>query len=74
MNLETNENQNYKYWKEFREGLYRLIKKSECEEKIEKTHENIYKMAKKSGVKPAARYFSIEPKTVRYYIKKFEDN
>ena len=71
MNLETNENQNYKYRKEFREGLYRLIKESECEEK-EKTPENIYKIAKQRGIKPTASYFSIEPSTVRYNIKKFK--
>ena len=46
----------------------------EDKEKLEKTPDNIYKLAKEIGVKPTARYFDIQPSQVRYYIKKLESN
>lgn len=64
------DNKDFNYWKEYRKNLTEMLK--EKQEKLEKTPENIYNMAKKSGVKPTARYFNIQPVQVRYYIKKFE--
>ena len=69
-------NSDYNYWKEFRQDLTQKLKK---EEKIEyKTKEEkniaIYNMAKTSGIKATARYFNINPSSVRYWVKKFEDN
>ena len=64
------DNKDFNYWKEYRKNLTEMLK--EKQEKLEKTPENIYNMAKKSGVKPTARYFNIQPVQVRYYITKFE--
>lgn len=61
----------YYFWKEYREKLTMSLKDVE---KIEKTPRNIYEMAKQIGTKPTARYFNITPSSVRYYIKKFEQN
>ena len=60
----------YDFWKDYRESLTFNLNN---EEKIEKTKENIINMALKIGVKPTARYFEMAPKTVRSYLKEFND-
>ena len=65
-------NNDIEYWIKYRRTLYKSIKEQENEKKLEKTSENIYKLAKEKGVKPTARYFNIQPSQVRYYIKKEE--
>ena len=71
-----NENQDYKLKleeaKKQRELLFKIIKNEDV--KLDKTTENIYNMAKKMGVKPTARYFNIDPSSVRYHIKKYENS
>ena len=62
----------YEFWKKYRQLLYRKIKEQEKEEQIPKTAENIIKLAEQIGVKAAARYFNIEPSTVRYYRNKIK--
>ena len=57
------------YWKKYRQDLTKALFETD---NIEKTPQNIYDMAKKSGIKPTARFFNIQPSTVRYYIKKLE--
>lgn len=57
-----------KFWKEYRQSLYKFINQEE--ERLEKTQENIVRMAKEIGIKPTARYFNISPSTVRYNINK----
>jgi len=59
------------FWKDYRQNLYKYINTQE--EKIEKTTENIVKMAAEIGVKPTARYFNISPSSVRYNINKYEN-
>ena len=54
--------------------LLKIINDETKVQKIEKTTENIYKMAKKNGIKSTARYFNIYPSTVRYHIKKYENS
>ena len=58
------------FWKSFRKTITTII--NTPEQKLEKTPENIYKMAKEIGIKPTARYFDIQPSQVRYYIKKLK--
>lgn len=72
-NLNENDwkNQDYIFWKKYREKLTSLI--FEHNKMLEKTPENIYNMAKEIGIKPTARYFGIQPVQVRYYIKKIEE-
>ena len=65
-------NKGYDFWKDYRMALYIIIMQDESKEKLEKTPENIYMLAKRDGVKPTARYFNMVPSSVRYYIKKFE--
>ena len=62
------------FWRDYRKILSSEVKKDNNKKKIEKTPQNIYKLAKEIGIKPAARSFNIEPATVRYYIKKIESN
>ena len=62
--------ENEEFWKSFRQNITEALKVPE--EKLDKTKENIYLLAKKIGIKPTARYFSIEPSQVRYYIKQIE--
>ena len=66
-------NDNVNYQKKYRQALSKCLKEEKEKEKEEKTPENIYKMAKESGIKPTARYFGISPSQVRYYIKKIEE-
>lgn len=61
----------YEFWKKYREEFTSLI--NEQNTSLEKTPENIYKMAKEIGIKPTARYFGIQPVQVRYYVKKVEE-
>ena len=56
------------FWKNYRKCLFAIITKKE--EKLDKTPENISKLAQKIGVKPTARYFNISPASVRYNINK----
>jgi len=60
----------YKFWKNYRETLYKSIQFQEKEDNIPKTPENIIKMAESIGVKATARYFNISPSSVRYYRDK----
>ena len=62
----------YNKAKKQHQELLNLINKKE--EKIEKTTENIYNMAKKNGIKATARYFNTYPSTIRYHIKKYNDS
>lgn len=71
LNEDDWKNKDYDFWKKYREEFTNAI--SEQNTSIEKTPENIYKMAKKIGIKPTARYFNIEPVQVRYYVKKVEN-
>lgn len=61
----------YEFWRNFRIILTEELKKEE--EQLEKTPENIVKLAKEIGIKPTARYFDIYPSQVRYYIKKLSE-
>lgn len=56
------------FWKNYRKSLYAFVNKKE--EKLDKTPENITKMAEDIGIKPTARYFNISPASVRYNINK----
>ena len=62
----------YEFWKNYRRSLYKIIKEQENAERIPKTSKNIIEMAEKNGIKATARYFNIDPSSVRYYIKKFK--
>ena len=62
----------YDFWKNYRQSLYKIIKEQESEERLPKTPKNIIEMAEKNGIKATARYFNIDPSSVRYYIKKFK--
>lgn len=66
-------NKDYEFWKNYRIILTKIIEEQEKQVKIEKTPENIVKMAKYQGVKPTARYFEILPSQVRYYMKKYNN-
>lgn len=57
-----------KFWKNYRIELTKELKEKNV--LLEKNPQNIYDMAKKTGVKPTARYFNIQPCQVRYFIKK----
>ena len=70
LNEDDWKNQDYDFWKKYREEFTSMI--NEQNKKKKKSPENIYKMAKKIGIKPTARYFEIEPSQVRYYVKKYE--
>ena len=75
-NLPTLEKDDYliknaDFWKNYRKNLYKEINKQN--EKLEKTADNIAKLAKEIGVKPTARYFNMSPASVRYNIKKSEE-
>lgn len=59
-----------KFWKNYRIELTKELKEKNT--LLEKNPQNIYDMAKKTGVKPTARYFNIQPCQVRYFIKKHE--
>ena len=61
-------NNDFSYWQNYRKQLTNNLK--EPKEKVKKTPENIIAMAKEIGIKPTARYFNIDPKQVRIYIKK----
>lgn len=63
-------NKDYEFWKNYRIILTQIINEQEKQTKVEKTPENIVKLAKEQGVKPTARYFGIQPSQVRYYVKK----
>jgi len=65
-------NKDATFWKEYRKNLYVLINKKE--EKLEKTPENVIKMANEIGIKPTARYFNISPASVRYNLNKSKCN
>lgn len=67
-------NKGFEFWKEYRIALTELILEQENQKQLEKTPENIYKKAKKIGIKPTARYFNIQPSQVRYYVRKIENN
>lgn len=58
------------FWRNFRKELTKELFSEK--DKLEKTPENIYKLANEIGVKPTARYFNIQPKQVRYYRDKVE--
>lgn len=64
-------NKGYEFWKNYREKLTEQLL-GEQDNVIEKNPQNIVKMAHEIGVKPTARYFNIDPSSVRYYIKKYE--
>lgn len=57
----------YDFWKKYRQELIKELNNQPC---IEKTAESIVSLAKEIGIKPTARYFQVDPNTVRYYIKK----
>ena len=60
------------FWKNYRESLYKVMKKQEKEEQLPKTPENVVKLAERIGVKAAARYYNIQPISVRYYRNKIK--
>lgn len=68
-NLKSNDylNQGYDFWLNYRHWLTNSLNN---DNRIEKTKENIIKMAKEIGIKPTARYFNISPITVRNYLNK----
>lgn len=66
----------FEYWKNYRKELINKLN-SEHKEKVFSTKDEknklIYDMAISIGIKATARYFNITPKTVRYWIKKYEN-
>ena len=68
---DENFKRNYDKAKSQYEELLKIIKEEEI--KLEPTTDNIYQMAIKNGIKPTARYFNITPATVRYHVKKYNN-
>ena len=62
-----------KKWRITLTKILKIGKYIDKSNKLNRSPENIYNMAKRSGVKPTARYFEITPSQVRYYIKKIEN-
>lgn len=65
-------NHDEEFWMNVRKELTKELFSKE--DKLEKTPENICKLANEIGVKPTARYFNIQPKQVRYYRDKINKN
>lgn len=63
-------NDDYIFWKNYRQALYKEIKVQETAKNIPKNAKNIVEMADKIGIKATARYFNINPSSVRYHIKR----
>lgn len=67
-------NNDYEYWYNYRVKLTNNLKK---EKSIIYKDDNekkkaIAEMAKEIGIKPTARYFNIEPSSVRYWLNKYK--
>lgn len=67
-------NNDYEYWYNYRVKLTNNLKKEKSiiyKDDNEKK-KSIVEMAKEIGIKPTARYFNIEPSSVRYWLNKYK--
>ena len=67
-------NNDYEYWYNYRVKLTNNLKKEKSiiyKDDNEKK-KSIVEMAKEIGIKPTARYFNIDPSSVRYWLNKYK--
>lgn len=67
-------NNDYNYWYDYRVKLTNELKKENniVYKNDEEKKKAIVKMALEIGIKPTARYFNIEPSSVRYWLNKYK--
>lgn len=62
--------ENADFWKNYRQTLTKLINNYKKEEKLEMTQKNILYLLESHSIKWTARYFNVQPGTIRYYKNK----